>query len=356
MFNYFLGGAIFALPLFLKVGSVPAFPRYSHEMFLILISVLSTFFFTKESELKLKTALGLFALLAFFNAADFTSLQYLTQIVVILPFIVLCSKISSQSIDDYFVKNCIGAGAIVQSIFAVLNVWGVNSYGLIYGGVKVFMTAVPEASNGTLGNANIMGAMLAMSLPVFFRRTWLWFSPVVFIGIYLSGSVTPWLIVGASVIGYLWTTRINKILFLAPVVGVIVSHVVVWGEWFNNHRIHIWTKIIAKSHGYEIFGRGTGFISLNSNAWKLNDTAATQAHNEYIELFYTYGLMGVALVTAVLWMRKDEDKIRTAILSGGIVGAFTHFELHVAITSLLFAYALFYNYSGVKCAGTVKVL
>jgi len=357
-FHYYWGGVFIALPLFLKVGMNLATPRYPQDFFFFFATSLSLilFGFYKPVDLKIKLIAGGFFALAFLNSFNFTSMMYVYQIILISTFCLALVQFNSQSLTDIDKKlsilfNGIGVSAIIQVILGILQKFGHNPHQLLYfflelGGKQKYISV---GSTGTLNNQNIFGCFLALALPVFFRKKWCYFIPFILLGIYLSASTGPLLAIVGCVVGYTLHKKVQKLYYLAPLLGLVFTYCVYVSPLSEQKfpRKTIWRNMIDKTKSeHYLKGYGTAFVTENKKSWKGRYVyPADQAHNEYLELFITYGAAGVILVTAYFYLFYNTvSPILSAITAGSLVSSLFHFNLHISITALMFLVSISYNY------------
>jgi len=350
MFHFFWGGAFIALPLFLKAGKQIALPRHAHEMgflFLVFISVFLFGFFS-ETNPKERIIFGAFLSLVFFNTVNFTAYTYISQFFSIAATLALGLQFRSVKKDYlYIILNGIAISCIIQCIFSVLP--NFNIYLFDFYSMDVKVNYQPFGSVGTFDNQGSLGSYLAISLPVFFRKKWIFFTPVILICLYFTSATTPFIVLGA-ILGAYFFKNIAKFYWILPIVGVLGTIALVKSGLVENHRIQIWNLIIHRTGLNNLFiGSGTAYIIENSLLWKTYGMKANQAHNEYIELFYHYGLLGLGIVTIYIKkFYKQTNPLLIAMLLGSFVSSLTHFNLHITGTAMLFILALCYRTEGAK--------
>ena len=167
---------------------------------------------------------------------------------------------------------------------------------------------------GVYGNTNNSGAMIALGLPVFFRKWWSIGLIPCFIGLWLSNAFVSIFAVSCGSIYYLgliatrkWiilgTTAVLLFVGLYAFVGEPVSHFK-----DGNLRITNWTKIYAQVSEKPIKGYGLAMFKYifpqidmktyghgsPSNRWN-KPLTFHKAHNDYLEMVFNQGYVGLLL-------------------------------------------------------------
>jgi hypothetical protein len=247
---------------------------------------------------------------------------------IILGMLVFLAVYHSQ-IETGTWANVLCTLAIIQATIGICqHFWfdplsTVLNYVVDVRGEYSFLTPI-----GTLGNKNFLGALLAISLPFFFRARW-WFAlPVIALGLFIVQTSTAVLAacIGA---GYFFAGWRGAGAMIVPGVLYFVfidSHAVF--ETTNYIRFLFWEDAIIKvlsSWKTAVFGFGPGIT------WEIGN----QLHNEYVATLFNYGLVGLTLmVSFILNVSRASRMLFTAfiILCVNMIG---NHPLHTTPTALL---------------------
>ena len=163
---------------------------------------------------------------------------------------------------------------------------------------------------GVYGNTNNSGALIALGLPVFFRKRWVLGLIPCFIGLWMSNAFVSIIAVACGSIYYLgligakqWIILILMAVMLYAFIGEPVSHFK-----DGNLRLPYWTKIYAQVSEKPIKGYGLGMFKYifpkidmktygagsPQNRWDAPRTFH-KAHNDYLEMVFNQGYVGLLL-------------------------------------------------------------
>jgi hypothetical protein len=188
------------------------------------------------------------------------------------------------------------------------------------GGEMDFRTPV-----GTLGNPNFLGAYLAISLPFFFRSGWVWFLPVIALGLCAANSATAILaaIFGAAYFIGGWRG------FLVGTVPAVVYLLGFSGKAvLGNERIPFWIDAFWKvchSPASFLFGFGQG------TTWQIGN----QLHNQYMATLFNFGFVGLSCMIAYIVTASRKNRILFTAFLILCVNMIANHPLHVVTTAIL---------------------
>ena len=191
--------------------------------------------------------------------------------------------------------------------------------------------------SGTLGNANFVGAYLAVIGAV---ASW-GLLPLFVLGIVAAKSLT-----GAVALSVAALVRLRAPLAAWLLSGAAFGAWVLWdGAVSLQIRIMVWLQAIRQLEwsGW-LIGNGLGTWSVLSPTMRRDPRTAgaagigelfAHAHNEYLQLLYEAGLIGLGLV--LIWMVVQRRMFRHPVFGGGAVAvavtALTMFPFHLAVLS-----------------------
>lgn len=205
-------------------------------------------------------------------------------------------------------------------------------------------------SSGTVGlmtNQNEVSALLAFSVPAFLRPKWIWWTPLVLLGLVLAETFSGVLSVGAGALFLALCLCRRKLI----IVGVGAVAVIVFGAYAalvdlpGMERLSIWwyaIKTIFTSAQnpvlYLLFGAGIGhwpwvMERAGFSAWW------TMAHNVYLQGVFEMGIGFLVLVG--LYLRDAYKRYQpTAILPAMAViiigvNSAVNFAIHIPVTAML---------------------
>ena len=300
---------------------------------------------------------------------NYNSVSHATLMYIFLYILLLQTAVDKLK-KDYLpmILNSICFIALLQTTMVILNYYGVWFLILPKGAEGNVLPSILEMrpgsghyiTTGFLSNINMSGAFLALCLPAFFRKRWLWFIPLIFVGVYLShslgGIVPAWFALGAFILWKVYGT--NKTVFFA-LIGMALTYIFylifkensplyniirykVWGE--------IWEHIVPKK---PIVGWGVGsfkqFFPVIHKFMIKSPYAIerwTSAHNEYLQLLVEQGVIGLGLILGYLitLFRKIPISIiapiATIALLTGLLNSGVNFLFHTTGGILFLAWVI----------------
>ena len=238
------------------------------------------------------------------------------------------------------IYNVICAIALINAIFAVMQAFG------LYILLKPVSREIPI---GLMSNPNELSALMAICLPFFFRRRWAYTIPLVLAGLFLAKSSNGIMAVLIITSVYMFMKhRDDRRIVLFAIVGAAMCSALYMTYIDTNHvrsfqsRAYIWKKSIQAA-SVKPFGWGFGqyqyVVPLLTNPKNMAETQIStlihltsdkaalekavkkitgsdsyegakryfaddrnniktnfaQAHNEYVELYFATGLVGILL-------------------------------------------------------------
>lgn len=268
--------------------------------------------------------------------------------ILCLAFATLIALFLKPKSINMLLKAIIFAG-VVNSIYAVLQFFGIELFFQNYG-----LDLFEGRSFGLYGNPSMYGQAISLLIPIaiYFatqakkpteKTLWVFFTLLFLAGIGISQTRTGLLglIVGAGLFILKYgVSKLNKktiISALAIIIAVPICFSTLFPDRFSfteaatrslESRLEIWKGVLKLSGESLVFGHGTGTLYINfpnvinKDILALEEDAGVnvdKAHNESLEVLYSYGLLGVGfyltiLILLALRFFKSKDKRETMIL------------------------------------------
>lgn len=205
-------------------------------------------------------------------------------------------------------------------------------------------------------NINEAAIYLALCLPAFLQKKWIWGLPILIAGLFACHSTTGAAAACAGGIVYVLLKSGQRATL--PIIGGAASLLVLFLAYCDpvaglvaNPRWETWRQIVLSFHA-DWDGRGLGsFADLfpvmtmgNPLLSPLGGSAWVQAHNEFLQVGFELGLQALALLVAYViwgavnaWMRRGNDEIAipAAGMAAVVVSSFGFHNFHVAPIALL---------------------
>lgn len=239
----------------------------------------------------------------------------------------------------------------LDAYLVALLMFGVLQTGIAVGqwfGLPIFLDG-PNI-HGTFGHRTGFGIYLALLVPLAFVSDYGWMLASIYaVGVFLSRSTVA---TTSAVAGLLW---VAPSLWPFAVAAVVAALWYRWlkigpsypGGWKLRHwgdtyfaRSRIWIVTVRKSREWPtwLVGAGHGAFQQKARTWVRSEKVITgevynEAHNDYLEAFYEYGLVGVAALVVWLVRYGDafalSDPLTGSVLSLAVAGL-ANFPLRVA--------------------------
>jgi hypothetical protein len=247
------------------------------------------------------------------------------------------------------IYNFICFAAILSVVYQIIQATGHDFIFLHYSNRERNVLPV-----GFLGNGNVQGSFLALCLPAFFRVNnsglnlilryfWTGLIPLVFYGIYLSGSMGAFV---ASFAGcyFFVAIRGKKAAFLwtgVMIALLLINHhfKIVHDEGMIDHRIDAWLCSIMAYKQRWIQGYGLGHWKVIWAILPLGKTWWSTAHNEIYQGGFEMGAAFYVIYAGYVvgFFRKIN---RTTVLPATailvlLVNSLVHFVFHIGVTALI---------------------
>lgn len=242
-----------------------------------------------------------------------------------------------------YLLNGMAIGCLLQCLFVLTEWLGFDLYQLlIISFNEVAIERAPgmeDSLNGTLGNPNLTGAYIALSAFSLFRMKWFGLLPVPIVALSLidSSMATVSLMAGSAY----WLNNHFKLipkyfLYIGAAALMVCAYFFIKG--YDSGRFSSWAQIIgAMDLEHFTLGKGPGWFADNGRNI-VSGRVYMQEHNEFLALINTFGIVGLAIISPVIYQfmkSKDERPIFAAILFAAFCNAFGHFNLHQSTTAII---------------------
>jgi hypothetical protein len=181
----------------------------------------------------------------------------------------------------------------------------------------------------TLGNRNFYAAFMAITLPMFFRKRWYKFIPVLVLGLIIAKTSTA---IAAALIAsafFMWGWRGAGVAIIPAVTYYLVFKLPVHSVSLGA-RLDYWTDALGKmSNSWQtfLFGVGPGVY------WQFQN----ELHSEPVYLLFNLGIIGLLIVAAYIFQsfRKSGDRRLQAAFLAVVIDSFGNHVMHTTPTALL---------------------
>lgn len=222
---------------------------------------------------------------------------------------------------DIKFENWICISVIIQSLIAIPQYFGIFPFLelLRYAGLNI-INPIPDVI-GTLENSGFYASYIAISLPLFFRKRWCWFIPVIVVHLIFCKSSSATI---AALIGVIFYLNIWLVWILCGV-GVIAY------GWYDNlfttgldNRFAFWKACIsAVKHPW--YGHGVGA------QWGIR----VYLHNEYLQVFWEFGGIALGLVLGYIVTVYRGNRMLFSSLCIAIVNCIGNYPMHLPPSAFL---------------------
>ena len=266
--------------------------------------------------------------------------------------------------DPAHLLNAICVIAIINILFANLQNGGFDPYKIVTFGLMDSSTGHPT---GLMANKNLLSALVAFSLPAFFRKRWAWFVPVVFFGLTIASSSGGAVAATVMTFGYFFLKdgrdALRKNFFKLSVLTIwfcfftfgidppatvemvkketIGTQQAITVSGGITQRTEAWkTGLSLYVHQRPFFGFGIGHWKLIfKDMAKPNTSVMVQAHNEFVQGLFEMGIVFILILLGyfISIMRKYKKDAILAITAIGIIAlnSLVNFPFHVATTAII---------------------
>jgi hypothetical protein len=283
----------------------------------------------KELKLTWGHVLGLvFALFAFSHMHSHPDSWQAGAQLAILSMVFVSGQTWSPRVFDWF-----GYGLLASSAAVILQ----------FGGFPLFIeTASPS---GLFLNRNLLGEIAALMLiAALWRHRW-WLAAGIAPSLILAQSRGAYLSFGVMLLLWQFTVRPKVCIFLAGIITVGIGYLAFAQSRLSavTERVGIWLDTL---HNIGWFGHGLGsyyqLYPLIKTQGDILDGRAEHAHNDFLEIAFELGPMGLALfvgvvVVALCARSGAQTQLFRLVLVGGLVQAVFSFPFHMPATGFILA-------------------
>lgn len=259
---------------------------------------------------------GSFLLLCVFASYyPLCSLTSLQSIRIVSIGVLLYFVLSEIKPDEQMIYNVLCIACLVNILFLTLQYFKIADPYLIFG-IKSNMSIA-----GLTANSNEAGAIIALCAPAFFRDKWMFFLPVIVLGLILSQSFGGFLAVSLMVmaLAYFSGYKIQSIVFLVVAVSFFILFIHVPGA---SQRLSVWIAAIKFYFKETLFtGFGLGhwqYISKKYLSEAYNGAYFSRAHNTFIQCWFELGFGFIVILgfyaKKLLFQAKEDIIFRMAII------------------------------------------
>lgn len=193
----------------------------------------------------------------------------------------------------------------------------------------VQMTLFKMDSVATLGNRNFLAAWLAISFPLFFRRKWMRFIPLIAICLVCAKTSSAIAAALMATAFYLWGWKGAGLAVIPAIAYYLVFKLSVHNVSLGA-RLEYWTDALSKianSWHTLLFGVGPGVY------WRWGN----EFHSEPVYILFNLGIVGLVIIAAYIFrsFRRPCDRRLQAAILAAVVDSFGNHVMHVALTALL---------------------
>lgn len=253
-----------------------------------------------------------------FNLPDSINIWVWKPVFIILCYLLMLVAISNLSItkkDFKFILTIMAFSGFIMSIYVLLQKIGIDQFWVTKGYDQIGSPTNPELV-GNLANPTLVAAYIAMLIPLslYIKR---YFFSIVMIGtVFLINSQMAY---GAMIISLLVYFIFSVDFIKKPIVIILIALIFfgVCGYIYfmkpdfiidDGARFNEWKMIIknllsvpeGRKVNYAMFGMGPGSF-IHTYTHTTPNSTFLQAHNEYLDVMYAFGIVGKFLFAMAFW-------------------------------------------------------
>lgn len=230
--------------------------------------------------------------------------------------------------------NLICVMAILQSLIAVMQIYGLDPVYALYGKIVPIQRGMDaKVIVGTLGNNNFLALFLSISLPFFFRKPWYYFTPIIIALIFVAITSTSMVAMVIGCLYYFWP-RVKK-LYLGLATLPFVAYVIITKQSLtinllssSHDRFDFWLQAwnqVTQSWLSIIFGLGP------AAPWGHR----FPLHNEWVTAFHHFGIIGCIIIAGYLFTIYRNNRMLLSAFIIACIGAMGTYPIHLAPSAFL---------------------
>lgn len=267
-----------------------------------------------------------------------------SQIVFALSAACVFVAVKKSKIKIEWFYDVICVTAIIQSLLAIAQMWNCDPIVAFLGSVVTVKTNFSSTTIvGTLSNPNFLAAYLVISFPFFLRirkpyykPSWCWFIPVILFLLIVSKTSTAVVALSVGMCVYCGNVRIKgtRMWFFLMFGGIgYLWYDEIVNRFFTGDqlspRFQFWWNAIENMDSLQrvVFGLGPAA----PKTWEFK----CPLHNEWLTIFYQYGLVGLSLFIGFIVTLYRGNKILFSALIIILVNMLGNYPLHLAPSAFL---------------------
>lgn len=345
MINRFWGVAVLLHPFIIRPSFNPEGIRTGRDLFMLFASVLALFLFGCKANKKIVYPVAGILLVGIFNQAyytkiamfDHTSYFAVYQSCMFIAGLICLAQFSSMKVN---LAKYISISGLIASIYMFLDFFDIDLI-RYYCELMGFVAKNSNQVEGALLNKNLSGAYIAMTIPAIIEKKKYWYLVPVFGAILLCDSTIPIYTAVASCFFILVKNSYMRALFLSPIPAAyfLMEHT---KGGLDSARFLIWESALNVYHS-SFFGEGLGWVSGYFNKVKrpLGSTGVAQLHNEFLELYMSFGVVGIAALAYVLFLSfRSNNIVAKSGVFALLANSMGNFPMHISPIALIGLYYL----------------
>lgn len=245
-------------------------------------------------------------------------------------FQILDDKLKKQ--DVRFIINGLCVIALLQTIYIWFQHFKIDPIFQGWIGAKSYSHMdVKDLVVGTWAHTNLSGAYLACSIPLFLRKRWFIFIPVILAALFWGRSWGAIVSCGAGIVFWAMSTQKRKLLIAIVIIIACLSYGLLFEHRqinpLKSDRMQYLKPTIEMIKANPVFGYGLGqfksaFHAVNRIVFK-SGIPVTHAHFDFIENLCETGIVGsVCIIGFLISIFLIFLKNITALSASAMAGAF----------------------------------
>jgi len=335
-----VGLALLALPFIIEPGVSDATRIPKLKAAVLFAGLGAAYFVARNVRLSLGISVGGISALAVLHGMGSFHIYELIFIMSAVCIAAFCTNLSERSLN--LVMDAIIFGGLLTTVYGYMQASGIDPV--------FFLKAWAPESKPTafLGQHTLFGSFLvAPIIAAMFRHRYVC-AMIMAPAVFLTDSSFAVVSLAAGLL--LWTYYSQGWLTATTLAGVLAGGLLllftVFGKrhYFDDTgRFNAWNAAIESGMEKPVMGWGPGMFkayypSIQPKEHKKMHGTYKQAHNDYVQLFYEYGLVGVICATIMvcdffkeLWRKRNITVVAGmgAILIAFLVNALGSFPFHL---------------------------